>query len=133
MAEGAAPLAGEITFDVPTKAVAAGETVEIAVNGKGLQSVNALSLALPYDQSKWEFVTIEPVAVKAMENLTNDRLHTNGTKALYPTFVNVGQQPDINGDVKLFVIKFKAKQRGQFKADMKDGMLIDKNLNVVNL
>lgn len=133
MAEGAAPLAGEITFDVPTKAVAAGETVEIAVNGKDLQSVNALSLALPYDQSKWEFVTIEPVAVKAMENLTNDRLHTNGTKALYPTFVNVGQQPDINGDVKLFVIKFKAKQRGQFKAEMKDGMLIDKNLNVVNL
>ena len=49
--------------------------------------------------------------MKGMENLTNDRLHTDGTKALYPTFVNVRQQrPPSRGDAELFVIRLKAKK-----------------------
>lgn len=64
-----------------------------------------------------------------MENLTYDRRHTNGSKALYPTFVNIGNKATINGDTELFVLKFKAKQRGSFKSQMQDAMLIDKRLN----
>ena len=45
--------------------------------------VNALSFALPYDPKALEFVGVEVKNMKNMENLTNDRLHTNGTKALY--------------------------------------------------
>ena len=31
--------------------------------------------------------------MKQMQNFTNDRLHTNGEKILYPTFVNIGDKP----------------------------------------
>ena len=37
--------------------------------------------ALPYDPKDLEFVGVEVKNMKNMENLTNDRLHTNGTKA----------------------------------------------------
>ena len=47
--------------------------------------------------------------MQQLENLTNDRLHTNGSKSLYPTFVNVGEKPSIEGNVDLFVVRFKAK------------------------
>ena len=40
--------------------------------------------------------------------MTNDRLHKDGSKVLYPTFVNVGDQPTLNGDADLFVVHFKA-------------------------
>ncbi len=43
-----------------------------------------LAFALPYDQNDFEFVGVEPLNMKAMENLTYDRLHTNGVKSLYP-------------------------------------------------
>ena len=71
--------------------------------------------------------------MKEMENMSNDRLHTNGQKALYPTFANIGDKPVITSDAELdlFVIKFKVKRA--FNAGSlipADGMLIDKNLNV---
>ncbi len=71
-------------FTANGKSFKAGDMVEIRVSGHGLKAVNALSFALPYDQQSYEFVGVEPIAVKGMENLTNDRLHTDGTKALYP-------------------------------------------------
>lgn len=87
-------------------------------------------MAIPYDQQSWEFVGVEPVAVAGMENLTYDRLHTSGQKALYPTFINVGEKKAIDGDVTLFVLKFKARKRGAAPKQVTDGMLVDKKLNV---
>ena len=86
---------------------------------------------MPYDQQKWQFAGIEPVAMKQMENLTNDRLHTNGVKALYPTFVNIGDKPALEGSETLFVIRFVARQRGAFSAKMQDGIIVDKKLNTI--
>ena len=104
--------------------------VEVRVKGNDLEAVNALSFALPYDQEEYEFVGVEPLQMKAMENLTYDRLHTNGVKALYPTFVNLGMQETLEGSVELFVLKFKAKKR--VRADWKpaDGMLVDRRLGI---
>lgn len=125
------PLAGKITLQTDKKSYQAGETVQLTVSGEDLQSVNALSMSIDYDPQAYEFVGIVPLAVKQMENMTNDRLHTNGKKALYPTFVNMGDKPSINGTNKLFIVKFKAKRNGAFDLHPNDILLIDKELNVL--
>lgn len=125
----AAPLAGEITVAADRKSYNAGDTVTVTVSGKGLASVNAVSFALPYDQQAYEFVSVTPSGMKQMENLTYDRLHTDGTKALYPTFVNVGDKETVDGDGELMVITFKAKRRLTFDLKPVDGILVDKGLN----
>ena len=103
--------------------------MEIVVRGTELQSVNALSFALPYDPRDYEFVGVEPLNMKGMENLTNDRLHTSGTKALYPTFVNVGDKETLEGTLDLFVLKLKARRPVRFELKAVEGFLVDKNLN----
>ncbi|MDE6451487.1 MAG: alpha-xylosidase, partial [Odoribacter sp.] len=104
------------------------EIIEIRVKGSGLHAVNALSFAIPYNQENYEFVSVQPLNIKEMENLTNDRLHTNGQKALYPTFVNIGEKEHLEGNAELFVLKFKAKRKLKFDLKIQDGMLVDKNL-----
>ena len=124
-------VAGEVILSANGMSFKAGDEVEIRVSGRGMKAVNALSFALPYDQQSYDFVGIEAVAVKGMENLTNDRLHTDGEKVLYPTFVNVGDKPAVEGDVELFVIRLKAKGNVQFDLKAQNGVLVDKNLNRV--
>lgn len=124
-------VAGEVILSANGMSFKAGDEVEIHVSGRGMKAVNALSFALPYDQQSYDFVGIEAVAVKGMENLTNDRLHTDGEKVLYPTFVNVGDKPAVEGDVELFVIRLKAKGNVQFDLKAQNGVLVDKNLNRV--
>lgn len=125
--------AGSITISTPKRNYAAGETVEIVVSGKDLQKVNALSFALPYDPANYEFAGIENRGVKEMENLTNDRLHTDGVKALYPTFVNIGNKETLEGDGELFVIKLKARRNVAFGLKITDGILVDKGMNTWTL
>lgn len=124
-------VAGEVILSANGMSFKAGDEVKIRVSGRGMKAVNALSFALPYDQQSYDFVGIEAVAVKGMENLTNDRLHTDGEKVLYPTFVNVGDKPAVEGDVELFVIRLKAKGDVQFDLKARNGVLVDKNLNRV--
>ena len=124
-------VAGEVILSANGRSFKAGDEVEIRVSGRGMKAVNALSFALPYDQQSYDFVGIETVAVKGMENLTNDRLHTDGEKVLYPTFVNVGDKPAVEGDVELFVIRLKAKGDVQFDLKARNGVLVDKSLNRV--
>lgn len=124
-------VAGEVILSANGMSFKAGDEVKIRVSGRGMKAVNALSFALPYDQQSYDFVGIEAVAVKGMENLTNDRLHTDGEKVLYPTFVNVGDKPAVEGDVELFVIRLKAKGDVQFNLKARNGVLVDKSLNRV--
>lgn len=123
-------LAGKLTISTPKQMYNAGEVVEVHVKGAGLQSVNAFSFGLPYNEQDYEFVSIQPVNVKSMENLTNDRLHTSGVKALYPTFVNLGAKEALSGSEELLVIKLKAKRKVKFDLKAIDGMLVDKYLNI---
>ena len=124
-------LRGTITLSAAKKSYKAGETLEIVVSGKGMNAVNALSFALPYDPVKYEYEGIEPVGMKQMRSLTNDRLHTNGVKALYPTFVNIGDRETLSGDGVLFTIRLKAKQDLQFDLKLQDGILVDKEMNYI--
>ena len=85
---------------------------------------------MPYDQRDYDFVGIEAKNLGTMENLTYDRLHTNGQKALYPTFVNLGDKKTLEGSDALFTIKLKAKRKVKFNLKATDGILVDKNLNM---
>ena len=124
-------VSGKIEISTSKQAYNKGETIEIKVKGTDLHSVNALGFALPYNSQDYEFESIKTVGTKAMENLTNDRLHTDGKKVLYPTFVNVGEKEALNGTQELFIIKLKAKRNIKFDLKAVDGLLVDKKLNSV--
>ena len=124
---------GKLIISPEKKTFAEGDIVSIKVSGKDLHYVNGLSFALPYDTKELEYAGIELIGMKDMVNLTYDRLHTNGQKALYPTFVNKGNNFLLDeGDHELFVIKFKAKKAGRFNLKAKDGILVDRNLGTAN-
>lgn len=110
----------------------AGETIEIKVSGKGLRSVNALSFALPYVESDMEYIGTDAYGMKDMKNLTYDRLHTNGEKSLYPTFVNLGEKECLEGDTELMTIRFRAKRKFTLDIRVSDGILVDKHLNTAD-
>ena len=120
---------GSLVLTPNVKSYKAGDVVEITVSGKDLHAVNALSFALPYDTQEFEYAGLDLLGMKNMVNLTYDRLHSNGQKALYPTFVNRGNNFLLDdGSNALFVIKFKAKRAGKFSLKAIDGMLVDRNL-----
>ena len=126
-------VAGSLLLTPNRKTYAAGDMVEVTVSGKGLHYVNGLSFALPYSTDELEYVGTELLDMKEMVNLTYDRLHTNGQKALYPTFVNRGNQVLLEeGDHNLFVIKFRAKKAGKYNLKAIDGLLVDRNLGVAS-
>lgn len=125
-------VAGKLEITTPKQNYNKDEIIEVTVKGTNLKSVNALSFALPYNAQDYEFVGIQTLDTKKMENLTNDRLHSNREKVLYPTFVNLGKQEALNGNNNLFIIKFKAKKNLKFNLKSQQGVLVDKDLNSVN-
>ncbi|KQM78149.1 alpha-xylosidase [Pedobacter sp. Leaf216] len=124
-------VAGKLDISTAKQVYNKDEIIEVKVKGINLKSVNALSFALPYSAQDYDFIGVQNVNVKQMENLTNDRLHTNGGKVLYPTFVNIGNKDALNGSADLFIIKLKAKRKLQFGLKLSEGILVDKNLNFV--
>lgn len=124
-------LAGNITATPDKTTYNAGDDIIITVSGQKMQAINALSLSLPYKETDMSFVSVEPVAVKEMRNLTNDRLHSNGDKVLYPTFVNIGNQHVLADDAILFRLHFKAQRKLSMKQVPMKGMLVDKSLNTI--
>ncbi len=125
-------VSGKLNFTASKTNLKAGETLEITVKGQDLKSVNALSFAMPYNSSDFDFVGVKSLNMKQMQNFTNDRLHTNGDKVLYPTFVNVGDKAALNGSETLFVIQLKAKRAVKFNLQVQHGILVDKDLRMLN-
>ncbi|TKC09930.1 DUF5110 domain-containing protein [Pedobacter polaris] len=126
-------LSGSLVLTTAKTTYKEGEVVEVKVKGTNLASVNAISFGLPYNPLDFDFVGVQALGVKEMDNLTYDRLHTNGKKALYPTFVNVGDKETLKGNVDLFLIKLKAKRKVTFNLKLVDGLLVDKNLNSITI
>lgn len=124
-------VAGKLEISTAKQAYNKDEIIEIKVKGINLKSVNALSFALPYNAQDYDFVSVQTLNTKQMDNLTNDRLHTSGAKVLYPTFVNIGNKDALNETTDLFILKLKAKRRLQFGLKISEGILVDKNLNSV--
>lgn len=137
---GVEPSMGEVagTLDiVPTPSadakglvtLKAGQTLTLTVSGKDLREVNAFGFALPYSAADLEYVATEPVGTLAMENLTNDRLHANGDKVLYPVFVNTGDAETLSADGVLCRITFRARRACKVSLKPQDVQLVDKMLN----
>ncbi|MCO6496435.1 MAG: DUF5110 domain-containing protein [Chitinophagaceae bacterium] len=124
-------VAGSVQIAIDKSSFRKNDIIQITVRGSGLKNVNALSMSLPYDESDFEFVEIIPVATAKMENMTNNRLHSDGTRVLYPVFVNIGQKQTLNGDSDLFSIHLKAKKAGNFDLKAQQGLLVGKSLDVV--
>ena len=125
-------VAGEISVKADKAQYNEGEVATITVSGKGLTSVNGISLAIPYDAQEWEYVGVEAPNLAQMYNMCYDRLHTNGEKVLYPTFLNLGEQPTLEGDVVVMSIKMKSKKKQKFALSHTNGMLVDKYQNVAS-
>ncbi|MCH5599532.1 TIM-barrel domain-containing protein [Niabella ginsengisoli] len=130
-ADSIAKLSGKLELHTNKTSYKTGDIIEIKVSGVNLASVNALSFALPYDAQDYEYVGTTTLQTKEMENLTYDRLHTSGTKALYLTFVNIGDKDPLTGNEDLFIIKFKVKKDVQFDLKAIEGILVDKDLNTL--
>ncbi len=122
-------LDGTLSISTPKTDYAVGDTVDITVTGADLRDVNAFGFALPYNPEDLEFVRIRPLHIKAMEDLTVDRLHTGGEKVLYPTFVNVGERESLVGGGPLFVIEMKARRAFHFSLMPASVILVDNQLN----
>ena len=125
------PVAGSVTVKADKSTANAGDIITLTVTGQSLVSVNALSMAIPYDATQLEYVGTKAVGMKEMRDLTYDRLHTNGQKALYPTFVNCGEHPYL-ADGTLMTIQFHAKRKCKVNLAVTDGMLVDKYLNTIS-
>lgn len=121
---------GELRITPNKKSYRAGDEIILNVQAVNFSNVNAFSFALPYKESDYEFVSIHPSDIAQMQNLTNDRLHTNGSKSLYVTFVNIGNQPTLSGTCNLLTIRLKARKDSRFELSPTDGLLVDKQLEV---
>ena len=124
-------LAGKLYISVPKQNYDKNEIIEIKVKGENLSGVNAFSFALPYSSDMYEFEGIVPLNLKQLENFTNNRLHTNGVRSLYPTFVNIGNKETLSGSSELFLIKLRARKNLTFNLTVTDGILVDKKLNTI--
>ena len=123
-------ISGSISLIADKKVYKAGETITLTIKGKDLVSLNALSFALPYSASEYEFIGVDVKDMGKMENITKDRLHSDGSKVLYPSFVNMGEQPAVEGTHDLFTIKLKAKKACKPAFKLNQLMMVDKFLRV---
>ncbi|MBR4042902.1 MAG: DUF5110 domain-containing protein [Bacteroidaceae bacterium] len=127
---GMGTLGGKLQLVAP-QSVREGEEVKVIIRGDGLNEVNAWSVAIPYDATQLRYVKTSPVGTREMDNLTYDRLHKNGVKALYPTFVNTGNKPVLSGTGTLVEITFIALKSGDLDLQMQDALLVDKKMNTI--
>ena len=122
---------GKLILSASKSKYQAGDTLEIKVNGSLLKSVNAFSFALPYNGKLLEYIGVKTINTKEMDNLTYNRLHSNGDRVLYPTFVNLGDQSALEGDGTILTLLFKVKRFFKFNLDLQNGLIVDKYLNTV--
>ena len=105
----------------------------IYIDGKNLSDVNALSMEISYNAGELEYIGIDTQSLSNMRNLTYDRLHTDGSKALYPTFVNIGEAPTVNGDTQLMLIRFRALTDNPQKPVITNKMIVSPSLRIKDL
>ncbi|WP_215223053.1 TIM-barrel domain-containing protein [Echinicola shivajiensis] len=124
-------LSGKLELSTDKTNYKENEIVEISIKGVELSAVNALSFALAYNSEDYEFIGIKPIGMRSMENMTNNRLHTNGEQVLYPTFVNLGTKETLDGNTDLFILRFKTKRPLKFNLKADKGLLVDPSLNTI--
>ena len=126
------PASGQVTVRADKASCKAGDTVTLTIRGKDLKGINGISLCIPYDPTTLEYTgNTAATPAKEMYNMTRDRLHTNGQKALYPTLVNIGNGNVLDGDCELMQLTFKALRDADIKVNATDGIMVDKRNRAV--
>ncbi len=121
------PLEGTVNVTADKQQYKSGEEIVFTASGKGLKGVNGISFCIPYDVSEMEYVGDEvSEAAKGMHHMTRDRLHSSGQKALYPTYINLGDGKSVEGDVVLAKIRMKARKDITSVPKAKDIIVTDK-------
>ncbi|MBO7301198.1 MAG: hypothetical protein J6U58_00625 [Bacteroidaceae bacterium] len=79
-----------------------------------------------------KIVQVNPTTVE-LHLSDNNKLTLDfyGETAVYPTFINEGNQGTLNGDVEIATITLKAKKNIKFNLNVIDGVIVDKHLNTV--
>ena len=76
-----------ISLNADRKAYNTSDTITLILSTKDFSDAIAFSLCIPYNSDDMEYLSNEMFGFADMTDMTRDRLHTNGTKALYPTFI----------------------------------------------
>ncbi len=102
---------GQLTLGGQKEVYEKGEQVDLVISGVNLKNINGLSFSLAYNPEDIEFLKVDPINMAAMDNLSVDRLHADGSKVLYPTFVNTGKKELLSGSKEIMVLRFRAKRK----------------------
>ena len=119
---------GKLSLKTDKSYYHSGDTITILISGQDLCNVDAISLCIPYDAEGMEYISDEPLQLSAMYDMTRDRLHTNGTKALYPTFINLVSSRAINGNQDLVKLYFIAKKDLKYSVRSTDEILVRRQM-----
>lgn len=127
-------VSGEIML-VPSKNnISQNEEFTIDIVGTGLSDINAFSVEIPIDSSKYELVKgpEATVSTSLMKNLSKLRLHSDNTQDMYAVFTNIGDNIRLNGTDTLARITLKAKSDLTFDLKATNALIVDSNLNSKN-
>lgn len=103
-------VSGQATLCAEKSCIKAGKTVTFTVLAEDAKHVNAFGAVIDYDPSHLEFVSaVGTKAVGAMENLTVNKVYSDGTAYVNLAFANRGDQPLYSGSDELAVITMKAR------------------------
>ena len=124
-------LSGKISLKASKTDIKANEIFTVDVIGTELSDVNAFSMEIPLDSTKYELLKT-PESTEAtgnMENLSKLRLHSDNNQDIYVMFVNKGNKDRIDGTKTLATITLKAKKDVSFDLEATDMLIVDSNLN----
>lgn len=100
---------GNVVLKSNAVEVKKGEKFTLTLEGIGLYDVNAISGKIPFDTSKFKFISVESAyATYHMLNYSTPRLHDDGTTDIYLAFANQGEKNRIYGDKLLATITVEA-------------------------
>ena len=104
------------------------DIITLTVKGKDISDIMGLSFCIPYDTKELEYIGEEATGLAGMLDMTRDRLHSNGKKALYPTFVEnlTNGQQSIDENNELMKIRFKAKKQMKYVPKWSDVIIVTK-------
>ncbi|EOL43605.1 TIM-barrel domain-containing protein [Enterococcus caccae] len=119
-----------------------GDSLSFTLKGQELKNINALSIRMSFDSSKFELVG-QPTttsATRQMANYSKYRKHSNDLENIYLVISNQGNKPLLNGAMDLITFKIKVKETTRAKRaaektepqplqfDMSQGLLVGQAL-----
>lgn len=120
-------VAGKLDVRPSVKEVEAGETFTVDIVGSNLNDINAFSLELTADTSKYKLKRV--TQADGIEHM-HHRSKRHGDRIMVASS-NLGQDETINGDLILATIELEARKDTTFDGDITRSMLINTNFDTI--